>query len=268
VLFRSPFFSVLSDDDLLLPRCYERALAAFNRFPQAKFSCTAVLHFHERYGIVGSPGFGWPEGLHVPPHGVKEMIKYSHPTWNGTVFRREVLEEVGSLDLETGLIGDLDFELRAASRFPFVTSRFPGGVYYIHAGAASFTGNIPPGWSTWSRLIQKTCDLPGAVGHPEVRRGLERRARRWLLHKGLASVRQGDADGVAAVLRLLAAGRSRFPAALFKLAAAGALRSPVLFSRLMNSAQYLREAIIRGQQPIPTEEVLQELRNLEHSLAS
>ncbi|MGH9450712.1 MAG: hypothetical protein ACRD11_09230, partial [Terriglobia bacterium] len=39
----TPFFSFLSDDDLLLPAFYETALAGFEKYPEAFLSATATV---------------------------------------------------------------------------------------------------------------------------------------------------------------------------------------------------------------------------------
>src|SRR5713101_2056619 len=44
----TPYFSFLSDDDLLLPSFYERALAGFHREPRAKMFCgQTVIYDHD-----------------------------------------------------------------------------------------------------------------------------------------------------------------------------------------------------------------------------
>lgn len=150
----TPYYSILSDDDILLPDFYETALDGFRRHPEAAFSATAVVHMDDRGRIHRSPEFSWEPGLHAPPAGLRTMLERGHPVWTGTLFRKELIAELGPLDPEVGPIADLDFELRAAARFPFVVTRKPGAIFTIHPDSLWETRRLDTVWPGWLKIIR------------------------------------------------------------------------------------------------------------------
>ncbi len=151
----TPFFSILSDDDALLPRFYETALDALQRQPVAMLAALQVLHVDPRGRVLEVQGANWTPGLHQPGEALLEMLEHGHPTWTGVLFRREIVATVGQLDQETAEASDLDFELRAASRCPIVLCVEPGAVFLTHAGSASFGPRLGDTIPTWLRIIGK-----------------------------------------------------------------------------------------------------------------
>jgi len=88
----TPFFSLLSDDDVLLPRFYETALSALREHPTALFAVTRVLQVDRTGHLLSIEGRSWSPGLHGPPDSVREMLRLGYVTWTGTLFRREVIQ--------------------------------------------------------------------------------------------------------------------------------------------------------------------------------
>ena len=62
----TPFFSLLSDDDVLLPRFYETALSALRQHPTALFAVTRVLQVDRTGHLLSIEGRSWSPGLHGP----------------------------------------------------------------------------------------------------------------------------------------------------------------------------------------------------------
>lgn len=151
----APFFSILSDDDILLPRFYETALHALERHPDAMLAALQVLHVDSKGHVLGVQGASWKPGLHQPGEALLEILEHGHPTWTGVLFRRQIIGSVGPLDEETGNASDLDFELRAASRCPIVLCVEPGAVFLTHTGGTSFGPSVGDTVPTWLRIIDK-----------------------------------------------------------------------------------------------------------------
>ena len=151
----TPYFSILSDDDVLLPRFYETALRALQDYPVAMLAATQVLHVDPRGRVLEVQGASWRPGLHRPGEALLEILEHGHPTWTGVLFRREIFATVGPLDQETGLASDLDFELRAAGECPIVLCVEPGAVFLTHAVGASFGPRLGDTIPTWLRIIKK-----------------------------------------------------------------------------------------------------------------
>lgn len=150
----TPFFSCLSDDDLLLPDFFQKAMEGFERYPEAVFSGLATIHIDDSGRVWSVPLLAWEEGLYEPPRGLRAMLKYGHPEWTAIVFRREVMEKVGGLDEATRPPMDLDFELRIAARWPIAVSKEPGAVLVSHAGSNINRENLESLWPGWQKMIR------------------------------------------------------------------------------------------------------------------
>jgi GT2 family glycosyltransferase len=153
----TPFFSLLSDDDLLLPDMYQVALAGFNEFPEAVISITGTIHVDEQARrVLSVPILSWRPGLHTPPEGMLALLEDPQPAvWTGMLFRREVLEKVGNFDEEARNDFDLDFELRIAAHFPIVVSLKPVAIHVIHSGCQNITSTFEQRYGGWPRIIRK-----------------------------------------------------------------------------------------------------------------
>jgi len=150
----TPYFSLLGDDDVLLPDFYQKALEGFGKFPEAAFSAlaTIVMHPRDRVAVLGMRE--WQDGLHQPPEGLRKMLQLWPPQLIGVVFRRELIEQLGPLDAEVGNAMDLDYEYRVAAHFPYVASREPGAVWVGHSESATVQGSLEGFWPGWLKMIR------------------------------------------------------------------------------------------------------------------
>ncbi len=123
----TPFFAFLSDDDVLLPGCYQEAIQGFGRCPGAGFVANRVL-LRDEQGRVLPDLPRWRPGIYHPPTGLLEMLG-NQPVWTGTVFQAGVLEKVGYLDLDVSGALDADFLFRIAAHFSYVYNDEIGAVY-------------------------------------------------------------------------------------------------------------------------------------------
>lgn len=150
----TPFFSILSDDDYLLPNFYERALAGLAKHPDAMFWAGMGLSVDERGDIWDARVDRWPrEGIFNPPEGLMAMMHGMAPVWTGIVFRRELLKQIGFLDQTTLGPADLDFTLRAAATHPFVLSKHPSAVYTLNSESFSATQPLSSFWPGWQKMF-------------------------------------------------------------------------------------------------------------------
>jgi glycosyltransferase involved in cell wall biosynthesis len=128
----TPFFSFLSDDDIVLPWFFETVMQGFDKFPQAIFSAGATIHMTAKGEVVGVPLSEWiREGYYMPPEGLYAMVGGKHPEWTAILFRKEIIEKVGILDKNIGYPMDLDYELRASAQLPFVITKKPCAIFSV-----------------------------------------------------------------------------------------------------------------------------------------
>lgn len=134
----TPYFSFLSDDDVLFPNFYQSAVSKLHADPDALFAAGSAIEFDETGTVRYAPLALWPrQGRFTPPEGFRAMLGNKHPTWTAILFRRDVLEKVGLLD--AGIVGpfDLDYELRVAVRFPYLVFFEPSAGYLHHQDRVS-----------------------------------------------------------------------------------------------------------------------------------
>ncbi len=190
----TPFFSILSDDDVLLPGFYQTALAGFEKYPEAMLSALVTIHMDDKGRVLDAPMLKWPPGLCRPPEGLLAMLRYRHPEWTGILFRREVIEKVGGLDEEAGGTSDLDFELRAAARFPLVVTLQPGAIFVSHPASQCSTADVDLMWPGWLKMIRNLVEdeqIPEGVRR-YASQVLTDRAKKYLFLNGLRSVTRGN----------------------------------------------------------------------------
>ena len=149
----TPFFSFLSDDDILLPEFYETAMAGFERYPQAAFSAGSVIDMSEsgRFLGISSPGLQKME-LRPPPQGLFDMITH-YINWTGILFRREVIHAIGEMDKSVKPI-DVDFVLRASAQFPYVVSPKPCAIFLHHPASYSGSCGLKLIYPSWLKIIE------------------------------------------------------------------------------------------------------------------
>jgi glycosyltransferase involved in cell wall biosynthesis len=150
----TPYFSILSNDDIVLPRLYEAGLAAFESHPEAAFVSTQVVHADDQERIIRLL-FPWHPGVYTPPEGLLRLIEWGAPAWAGIIFRTSVLEEFGSLDPETGTLMDYDFQVRIAARKTYVVDPTPGAVFFHRRESISGEARLDGTWPAWLRLMEK-----------------------------------------------------------------------------------------------------------------
>ncbi len=201
----TPFFTLLSDDNVLLPDFYETALKKFDQYPEAMFSATPMIFMTEEGRIHTVTLNDWKEGLYTPPQGILSLIR-DPSIMEGAVFRRDVLDRVGTLELGTGQVSDWDFVFRISARFPFAVTPRPGILFLRDPSAYSLIQASEYSWPRWQKLIQHL-SAEGVLA-PESREAvmaaLHKRLRRMLIQQGKLSVVAGkfeDAHRAASTLR-------------------------------------------------------------------
>jgi glycosyltransferase involved in cell wall biosynthesis len=142
----TPFFSFLSDDDILLPEFYQTALEGFNKHPEAMFSATTTIHMGEQGNVLGVIGLKWKPCFYHAPYGFVTMLEYGHFVWTGVLFRKEVIEQVG-ITIKDGIVcEDMLFELRISAHFPFVVSLKPCAIFMSHPASSCTKGGLHLFW--------------------------------------------------------------------------------------------------------------------------
>lgn len=203
----TPFFSMLGDDDYLLPHHYAEAMEALEAHPRCGFYCARTMVRNETLGLTLQRNASWRAGVYEPDaESVRHMVR-DHFINTGVVFRSEVIRTVGLLDR---FGSDRNYVILAAARHPFVVSEGEGGVLTIHA--ESFSGGAQAIAFTESDVFSHDVDyVLGAnaalleSAPAEAGNAIRAQARRDLLY--VYAVRALPAGRAADARKLLAAVR-------------------------------------------------------------
>jgi glycosyltransferase involved in cell wall biosynthesis len=126
---KTPFFSFLSDDDLLFPWFYKEALEQLQRFQKAAFFEGATVLLDEKLNILSLGGTGIKEGYHDAASALPNN------SWTSFLFRTK---EAQQTDLNTEIFHiDGDFLIRMYAYYPFILSHQPCAIFRVHSEGIS-----------------------------------------------------------------------------------------------------------------------------------
>lgn len=191
---QTPYFSFLSDDDLLLPSFFEVALGALQSDPKLGFAVTDVIHIDQDGIVLRSNGKHLSPGSYEPPDGMVMVLDPGLPMWHGMLFRRQVLETVGRLSVDAGNAADLDYVLRAASHFRFRVEPDAGAVFSHSEDSVSGDIQLDSTWPGWLSIMEHVAadkSVPTGL-RDRVHSMLTERLISRLYDAGLAASRRGD----------------------------------------------------------------------------
>ncbi len=154
----TPWFCLLSDDDLLLPGFLDHAMQRLETTPRAKFFCGQIVRYHVEDGRHElRPARGWRDGLHEAGMAAEAMVR-NFFAWTSVVFSRDV-REAGTLE-EIDMV-DLLYMARAATHFPFYVSLRPCAVTTRWGGNAMLTMPIESLVRSYRVTAEVLTALPG-----------------------------------------------------------------------------------------------------------
>ena len=130
----TPLFSLLNDDDFLLPDLYLRATSAVAQRPEIGFVCSKTLSVDVTNGSMQFRNRDWAAGLYQPSNEMSSKMFASHFVQTGVVMRTDITSIIGPFDL---LGNDALFMTMAAAAMPFVVLDIYGSVFTAHPGAYS-----------------------------------------------------------------------------------------------------------------------------------
>ena len=163
---KTPYFSFLSDDDILCPWFYEEVLRGFQNHPECGFSAGSAIIMSEKGKAIRVPLDLWKkEGFLTAPDALLEMIaKYPIPTC--ILFHRKVISEI-FIDMNNSLTWDCDFLIQIAARYPIFISKRPCGIFLHHTSSYSKSQELENWKCSWNKVAERINSLNGL--EPEVK---------------------------------------------------------------------------------------------------
>jgi glycosyltransferase involved in cell wall biosynthesis len=202
----TPFFSFLSDDDILLPEFYETAMEGFEKFPDAVFSAGSTICMTDKGKIIRSSLLPWQrDGYYTPPEGLFEMIEKGHPIWTSVLFRKEAVKDVGPV-MDEGVTGtDRYFLFRIAVRFPFVISKKACAIWVSHPLSFCTLSTLNHVWPGWLKMISNLTENERIPLDVRIRaeQMLTERLKQILFRCGFKSVKQKNFEDAYKVVDIL-----------------------------------------------------------------
>lgn len=161
----TPYFSFLSDDDILLPNFYEKAMEGFQKYPEAGFVATQTIIASDKK-VLNISFEDYEEKIYQLSEGLLKMSNGGALTWTGILFRKEVIDKIGLLDEKVGGPFDTDFELRISSVFPYAVIKSPGAIFYRSKLSASSNWSMSKSLEGFKIILEKiknNKDIPLSV---------------------------------------------------------------------------------------------------------
>jgi len=131
------YYSLLSDDDFLLPNFYAQALQSFAENPEAGFVCTKTLTVDTIHERVEFRNRDWQAGVYQPGPEISRKMAVSHFVTTSVVFSSRVRMQLGPFDPSGS---DSLYMTMAALVFPFVVVNSYGAAVLLHESAYSIMG--------------------------------------------------------------------------------------------------------------------------------
>lgn len=132
----TPFYSLLNDDDVLLPEFYEIAYSEIQKYPQAILAATNVLNVTEDGRLQAEHLSLWDRaGLFDPPYGAHRVVGIAHAEIQGILWRSEFLQTPYSHIDPHIHAWDYEAILNAAMNYSIVIVDRPGAIMVNHRGS-------------------------------------------------------------------------------------------------------------------------------------
>ncbi|MCZ6594521.1 MAG: glycosyltransferase family A protein [Bacteroidetes bacterium] len=150
----TPFFSLLADDNALLSHFFEDAISILTDRPEAILFAGQTIMINEKGQRIGSSLTSWDTGLALPPEGLVNIWEKKLPTWESVLFRREVIESVGFLDISVNPSTDQDFMMKIARKHAMYISKKPCALFLRHQKAWAFNRDLTEIVDSWRKMAE------------------------------------------------------------------------------------------------------------------
>lgn len=149
------YFSILADDDWLLPGFLADALMILESVPdlggaaflaEARFESGELETMYPREKPIA--------GRREPSEHMRDFLQKGHYSWQSILWKSEVLSYVGYPYLHSGMASDVDFQAQIFSRYPIYVVDRPGAVYFRHEAQSALTFNIQHVFD-WAKFFRR-----------------------------------------------------------------------------------------------------------------
>ena len=177
---RGRYVAVLHDDDILAPTFLERALAEFERAPDAAlvFAPVDIIDEHGACTDSAPAELLEPGRLDPPPTELEQLVRTTWIGWPAILVRRECMLEVGGFCEDFAYHKDWAVWLQLAARWPVRWVPQVLGSFRVHGGQFSEQFRRGATSIAQDRYAMLTATIPTLPLPPEQRADHHRRALR------------------------------------------------------------------------------------------
>lgn len=136
---QTEFYSLLNDDDFLMPDFYENAMEEFSKCPAATFVCARTMTVDLINRRMQLRNKDWLSGQYIPSIETTSHMFDSHFALPGVLFRQDMREIAGVFEPSGD---DRLYLVMAAAASPFVVTDRCGAVYSVHPQAYSIATGL------------------------------------------------------------------------------------------------------------------------------
>lgn len=133
----TPYYSLLSDDDFLLPDFYQRAIDAFDKSPNIGFVCSKTVVIDLIDKKLQFRNQNWLPGVYEPSNEIISKMYASHFVTTGVLMSRKLSNKVGLFDPSGS---DNLYMTIAAASLSFAVVDCYGAAVILHQDAYSMIG--------------------------------------------------------------------------------------------------------------------------------
>lgn len=198
---RSPFFTVLCDDDVILPHFYEFALATLMKETNVALFAGYALRITDRVQVISKPSDAWTGEVTYPPLATRLMLDGAHPAFPTTVFRTLIVNDLGGINPRAGSLIDIDLFARIAAHNPIVLSTEPCGFLSVHNG--SWSSRLESLAIDYNYIIDRLDLLADRDDVQTLSARLRSRRDLHILQQGLRSLQRATRESTASYIATL-----------------------------------------------------------------
>ena len=151
----SPYFSLLGDDNYLLPKFFEEAVRHLNDCSEKTIFVGQVENVDEQGRFMSRNLENWPSGLVRAPNGIIHIVESGFPNWEGILFRRQIIAKDGVLDSSFSGAADQEFIGRIARNYDFYVSKNVCAKFTHHSESWTSKRALSEHMGNMNRLLER-----------------------------------------------------------------------------------------------------------------
>jgi glycosyltransferase involved in cell wall biosynthesis len=150
----TPYFSLLADDNTLLPHFFEHAIPSLEKHKSAILFAGQTIRIDEKGRRIAGSLDSWDDGLIEPTEAFMNILEKGIPNWEAVIYRSQVIKEVGLLKPEYSGAIDQDFMMRIARHHRFYVSKRECAQFLVHRDSWTLIRDLSEAIATLKKRLE------------------------------------------------------------------------------------------------------------------